>query len=287
MTMEAPQPPAAEQRAKEAKLKELLASYGSLVVAYSGGVDSTYLAAVAHEALGDDAHLVLADSESLPRSEKQEAVDLAERRGWRLAVIPTNEFDDPDYLKNDGSRCYVCCGERFDVMLEYAKEGGVAYIANGAIVDDLGDETRVGAKAAEERGVVAPLQEAGLSKEDIRALSYERGLATWDKASFACLGSRVPTGVPIDVESMRKVEQAEEGLRKLGLQQYRARHHGDIVRIEVDPEDLPRLVEPGMRRKVIVAAKLAGYRYVALDLEGYRTGSTAGAGEAAEATSPR
>lgn len=282
-----PKPPSPEQLEKEAELKARLRSYGALVVAYSGGVDSSYLADVAHETLGAAAHLVLADSESLPRSEKQEAVELADERGWRLTVIPTNEFDDPEYLKNDGSRCYVCCVERFDVMIAYAKEAGVAHIANGAIVDDLGDETRVGAKAAGERGVLSPLQEAGLSKEDIRALSYARGLPTWGKASFACLGSRVPTGVPIDAESMRKVEQAEEGLRKLGLQQYRARHHGEIVRIEVDAEDLPRLVEPEMRKKVIVAAKLAGYRYVALDLEGYRTGSTARAGGGAEATSPR
>lgn len=260
---------------KEDRLKELIAGYGSMAVAYSGGVDSTYLADVAHEVLSDRADLVIADSPSMPRSELAAAKALARERGWSLAVIKTREFEDEEYLKNDPMRCYHCKSEFFQQMNKYARENGVAVVAYGAIAEDALDPTRVGHKAAEEHAVVAPLQDAGLSKEEIRSLSRHRNLPTADKASFACLASRFPTGTRLSREALSKVEQAEEVLKKLGLRQYRARHHGDLCRIEVDHTDIPRLLEPGMREQIVKGCQDAGYRFVTLDLAGYRTGGSA------------
>lgn len=260
---------------KEERLKALLAGYGTLAVAYSGGVDSTYLADVAHDVLGDRAVMVLADSPSIPRSEVAEATGRARERGWRLELVQTTEFQDENYLKNDGRRCYFCKSELFRRMRAYALENGVAVLAYGAITDDLLDPTRLGAVAAREYAVVAPLQEAGLSKVEIRALSRRRGLPTAEKASFACLASRFPTGTRVSVEDIAKVEKAEEVLRGLGFYQFRARHHGDICRIEIDLRDLPRLLEDGVRDRIVREIRSAGYRFVALDLAGYRTGSTA------------
>lgn len=261
---------------KEARLKALLAGYGSIAVAYSGGVDSTYLADVAHETLGAGAVMVLADSPSIPRAEVAEATSIAHERGWNLEVIRTHEFDNEAYLKNDGRRCYFCKSELFDKMREYAESRGVAVMAYGAIADDLLDTTRVGHIAAKEHAVVAPLQDAGLSKAEIRELSRRRALPTADKASFACLASRFPTGMRVSVSDIEKVEKAEETLRGLGFHQFRARHHGDICRVEVDVKDIPKLLEPDTRDRVVRGIRAAGYRFVTLDLAGYRTGSTAG-----------
>jgi uncharacterized protein len=260
---------------KEARLKEIVMRYGSVAVAYSGGVDSTYLADVANEALGRDAHILLADSPSVPRSEVAEATELAARRGWNFEVLHTNEFENDSYLKNDGTRCYYCRAELFHHLRDYAHRRGVAVMAYGEITDDLVDTTRKGAIAARENGVAAPLVEAGLSKPEIRRLSERRNLPTADKPSFACLSSRFPVGTRVTVEDLRKVEQAEEGLKRLGFRQYRARHHGDLCRIEIDTEDIPRLLDSTMREQVVAAVRAAGYRHVALDLAGYRTGSTA------------
>lgn len=261
--------------AKEEVLKRRLAEYGAVAIAYSGGVDSTYLADVAHEVLGANAHMVLADSPSIPRSEVADAVALAETRGWRLTLIKTQEFENEEYLKNDGRRCYVCKGELFTKMDAFAQARGVQVLAYGENADDSLDTTRLGAQAAREHRVVAPLAELGFKKDDIRALSRRRGLPTWNKASFACLSSRFPVGSRVDATEMSKVEQAEEVLRTLGFRQYRARHHGDLCRIEIDPADFPKLLEPGMRETITGAITRAGYRYVTLDLAGYRTGSTA------------
>jgi len=264
-----------ELEAKEATLKQLLAGYGSLAVAYSGGVDSSYLADVAHEVLGKNAWMVLADSPSIPREELQEATALAAARGWRLSVIQTREFEIEEFLSNDGRRCYFCKSELFAQMDAFAREHGVAVLAYGEIADDALDPTRLGARAAKERQVVAPLAAAGLSKNEIRALSRRRGLPTWDKASFACLSSRFPKGTRLDIREMLKVERAEQVLRRLGFRQYRARHHGDICRIEIDPQDFARILNEQARTELLDALQKVGYRYVTLDLAGYRTGSTA------------
>ena len=261
---------------KEAKLKELLCGYGALAVAYSGGVDSSYLAEVANESLGVNAKIVLGDSPSVPRSEVAEAADLAQARGWNFEIIFTDEFANEEYLRNDGTRCYHCRSELFTKMQDYAQRTGITVLAYGEIVDDLLDTTRLGAKAAKEFRVVSPLVEAGLSKAEIRTLSEARGLPTHDKPSFACLSSRFPVGTRVTVEDLAKVERAEEALKHLGFKQYRARHHGDTCRIEIDPMDIAKLVDDAMRQAVVRDVTNAGYKYVTLDLAGYRTGSTAG-----------
>ncbi|MBL7648625.1 MAG: ATP-dependent sacrificial sulfur transferase LarE [Candidatus Hydrogenedentes bacterium] len=262
-------------QAREESLKALLHGYGTLAIAYSGGVDSAYLACVAHEVLGDRARLVLADSPSIPRSEVRDAVALAEARGWNLTVIPTTEFENEAFLKNDGTRCYYCKSELFTQMDAFAKAHGIEILAYGEIAEDRFDPTRLGARAAREHRVVAPLAEVGLHKEEIRRLSRARELPTWNKASFACLSSRFPTGTRVAPEEMSKVEAAEEVLRGLGFVQYRARHHGAVCRVEIDPVDFPRLLDEATRAAVLSGITRAGYRYVTLDLAGYRTGSTA------------
>lgn len=262
--------------AKEERLKTLIASYGGLAVAYSGGVDSSYLADVAHDVLGSQARILLGDSPSIPRSEVREAQDLAKERGWNFDVLFTNEFDNDAYLANDGTRCYHCRTELFGKMRTYAEQTGIAVLAYGEITDDLVDPTRLGARAAKELSVVAPLVDVRMTKAEIRVLSARRKLPTADKASFACLSSRFPVGTRVSIEDLKKIEQAEEALKRLGFHQYRARHHGNLCRIEVDPEDVSRLVEPAVREALVAAITEAGYRYVTLDLSGYRTGSTAG-----------
>jgi len=256
--------------AKEERLLALLHGYGSLAVAYSGGVDSTYLADVAHQALAEGATLILADSPSLPRAEFDEAVALAQARGWNLTVIETAEFEREDYLKNDGTRCYVCRSELFTKMQAYAQTNGIRVMAYGAIMDDLLDPTRLGTKAAAEHQVVAPLQAAELAKSEIRALSRQRGLPTWEKASFACLASRFPVGTRVTREEVMQVERAEDVLRNMGFRQYRARHHGDLCRVELDPAEIERLLDPALRAMLDRELKALGYRHVALDLAGYR-----------------
>jgi uncharacterized protein len=260
---------------KEALLKALIQSYETLAIAYSGGVDSTYLAAVAHEVLGENAHMVLADSPSLPRSEYNEAVSIAHGNKWSLAIIETHEFTNETFLKNDGKRCYICKSELFSRMRKYAETHHVAILAYGETADDIVDQTRVGKLAAGEHKVVAPLQEIGMKKEDIRELSKLRGLPTWNKASFACLSSRIPAGTRLTVEALKRVEEAEELLKSLGFNQYRARHHGDLCRIEVEVADFDKLMSPETRKTLVDRIREIGYRHVTLDLAGYRTGSTA------------
>ncbi|HPU97686.1 MAG TPA: ATP-dependent sacrificial sulfur transferase LarE, partial [Candidatus Hydrogenedentes bacterium] len=229
----------------------------------------------ARETLKDNCLAVLADSPSLPRDELREALDMARVRGWTVEVVQTREFDNEAFRKNDGTRCYYCKQELFGTMEGIVRKRGIRWIAYGELADDALDPTRVGSKAARERGVRAPLAEAGITKEDVRALSRVRGLNTWDKPSFACLASRVPRNTPVDPETMRRVEAAEACLRAQGFRQYRARHHGDLCRIELEPEDLPRLLDPAVRTAVLAGIAAAGYRYVTVDLAGYRTGSTA------------
>lgn len=261
---------------KEEHLKQILQKFDSAAIAYSGGVDSTYLADVAVEVLGKKAWLVIADTLSMPRHELQFALDLAAARGWQTAVIYPKEFENLDFLRNDPLRCYYCKQELFTEMWQWAKKNGVSSLLYGENADDGGDLTRVGSRAAYEFGARAPLAEAGFTKQDIRHYSKLRGLPTWDKPSFACLASRVPSGMPLSTEILARIEKLETLLRDIGCRQYRARHHGDICRIEVEPGDMSRLIDDGNREKLLAFAKSMGYRYVTLDLHGYRTGSTAG-----------
>ncbi len=257
---------------KEQVLLEELKAYGSLAVAYSGGVDSSYLADCAHEVLGQNARMIIADSPSIPRAELQDAIDLAKERGWNLRIIQTNEHKNDAYLENRGDRCFHCKNELFAKMETIMSEFGEIVLAHGAIEDDKGD-VRPGTQAAANHCVVAPLQNAGLYKKEIRILSERRGLPTATKASFACLGSRFPTGTRIDLEAMTQVEKAEAILRARGYAQYRIRHHGDLCRIEVEPADFEKIMSE--RTELVATIKKAGYKFVTLDLNGYSMGSSA------------
>ena len=256
---------------KERQLATLLKSYGSLAIAYSGGVDSSYLAAVASDVLAEKCQLILADSPSIPRSELEAATELAEQRGWNLDIISTFEHEDPRYQANTDNRCYFCKSELFKRMQRYAKDKAIVTLAYGAIIDDLGDH-RPGAQAAAEYRVLAPLQEVGLSKREIRILCERRSLPTASKPSFACLASRLPTGEAVTVSKLSQIEQAEELLKTLGLKQYRARHHGDLCRIEVDAQSFELVAQH--REMLLAKLKALGYRYVTLDLCSYKSGST-------------
>jgi len=257
---------------KEQALLAELKAYGAIAVAYSGGVDSTYLADCAHEVLGQNAMMVIADSPSIPRGELKEAVEMATERGWNLRIIQTEEHHHEGYLENTGNRCFHCKNELFSKMEMILSEFGDIVLAHGAIEDDKGD-VRPGTQAAANHCVVAPLQNAGLYKKEIRILSERRGLPTAGKASFACLGSRFPTGTRIELDAMTQVEKAEAILRARGYNQYRVRHHGDLCRIEIDPSDFGKLMDE--RIELVAVIKKTGYRFVTLDLGGYSMGSSA------------
>ncbi|HEX6881649.1 MAG TPA: ATP-dependent sacrificial sulfur transferase LarE [Terriglobales bacterium] len=257
---------------KKRLLDDHLRSLGRLLVAYSGGIDSAYLAYAAHEVLGEQMLAVLADSPSLARTQMEDAMSFAHEQNIPLKVISTDEMSKPDYVRNDSMRCFHCKDELFTAMEQFRSELGYGAVAYGVNLDDKGD-FRPGQKAASNHGVAAPLLEAGLRKQDIRDLARAAGLRVWQKPASACLSSRIEYGRPVTREALLQVEKGEDALRSLGFQQYRVRHHGNLVRIEIAREELPRALQPWMADEFMKIFKALGFTYITLDLEGFRSGS--------------
>jgi len=253
------------------QLKENLAGLRGAVVAFSGGVDSTFLLAVAREILGENVLAVTATSETYPERELFEARSLARQMDARHLEVISEELEIPEFQHNPRNRCYYCKKELFAKLRSVAEEQGLFHVLDGTNVDDLGDH-RPGRQAAAELGVISPLEQAGLTKNEIRQLSHQLGLSTWDKPAYACLSSRFPYGTAITPERVRQVGQAEESLRTLGFRILRVRYHGEIARLELGPEEFRNAVGP-LKEQVIQMMKLAGFTFVSVDLEGYRTGS--------------
>lgn len=243
-----------------------------VMVAYSGGTDSAYLAWAAGKVLGDRALAITADSASIPESHKRDAEEFVKRFKLRHQYVDTHEFENPDYVKNDSSRCFHCKDELFTRLKEFGDKLGFENIVYGVNVDDTTD-FRPGHRAAREHGVRAPLLEARLTKQEIRQLSKSEGLPTWDRPAAACLSSRIPYGTAVTRENVKLVESGEEALQRLGFSVYRVRYHGELVRIEIGKQELARALDPAMAARFTEIFRALGFRYVTLDLEGYRQGS--------------
>jgi uncharacterized protein len=257
---------------KAAHLRQSLARSGRLLVAYSGGVDSAFLAWTAHHVLGDQMLAVIADSPSLARTHLEEALAFAREHGIPVDVVETRELENPDYSRNDAMRCFHCKDELFNVLEQYCAGREFNAIAYGVNADDQGD-FRPGQQAARQHRVLAPLLDAGLGKNEIRALARQAGLRVWDKPASACLSSRIEYGRPVTPEALQAVEQGEDALRALGFRQFRVRYHGEIVRIEIAREELPHALTADMARELTAIFKNLGFTFVTLDLEGFRSGS--------------
>jgi uncharacterized protein len=259
-------------QSKGERLQANLRRLGRTLVAYSGGVDSAYLAWAAHQVLGDKMLTIIADSPSLARTQLSDAVAFAQEQSIPLEVVATSELDRPEYVRNDSERCFFCKDELFTLMEDLRQARGFDAIAYGVNLNDQGD-FRPGQRAAANHRVVAPLLEVGLSKDEIRALAREAGLRVWDKPASACLSSRIEYGRPVTREALATVERGEDALRALGFRQLRVRHHGEIVRIEIAREELPRALDPAMAAKFTSIFKALGFKFVTLDVEGFRSGS--------------
>jgi len=257
---------------KQAALETYLRSLGRVLVAYSGGIDSAYLAWAARKALGDNMLAVIADSASLARTQLEDALLFAQEQSIPVEVLATGELERPEYARNDASRCFFCKDELFTIMEQFRAQRGFDTIAYGINLDDRGDY-RPGQKAAREHGVSAPLLQAGLRKQDIRELARAAGLRLWNKPASACLASRIEYGRPVTAAALRQVEQGEDALRALGFRQFRVRHHGEIARVEIAPEEMGRALSLEMAAEFTRVFKALGFTYVTLDLEGYRSGS--------------
>lgn len=263
---------AGELAPKQKALEGQLRSLGRTLIAYSGGTDSAYLAWAAHRVLGGEMLAVIADSPSLARFQLEDAVAFAREQGVPLEIIHTGELDRAEYVRNDGSRCFHCKDELFTVMEKFAEEHGFRTIAYGVNLDDKSD-FRPGQIAASQHQVVAPLLDAGLTKAEIRELAREAGLRIWDKPASACLSSRIEYGRPVTAEALSAVERGEDALRALGFRQFRVRHHGDIARIEISREEMARALDQEMAAGFTRIFKRLGFKFVTLDLEGFRSGS--------------
>jgi uncharacterized protein len=259
-------------KAKQERLFAILKPMRRVIIAYSGGADSAYLAWAAHRVLGENAVAVTANSASIPDSHKTDAEAFARECGFRHEYIETHEFDNPDYTKNDPNRCFHCKDELFTRLEIVARQRGIENIAYGVNVDDLGDY-RPGQHAAKLHQAKAPLVDAGLTKAEIRELSRLTGLSTWDRPAAACLSSRIPYGTPVTIENVKTVEQGEEAVRQLGFRQFRVRFHGKLVRIEIAKDELATALTPEMAQTFVRIFKPLGFHYVTIDLEGYRQGS--------------
>jgi len=257
---------------KQERLFDHLRSLGRVIVAFSGGTDSAYLAWAANRVLGRNALAVTADSASVPESHKRDAEAFVARFGIAHEYVETHEFDDPDYARNDPDRCFHCKDELFTRLEELGRARGIQHIVYGVNLDDLGDY-RPGQGAAQNHRVAAPLAEAGLSKAEIRELSRRADLPTWDRPASACLSSRIPYGTPVTIENVKTVETGEEELKALGFRQFRVRFHGEVVRIEIARAEMARALTLEMAERFTAIFKKLGFRYVTLDLEGYRQGS--------------
>jgi uncharacterized protein len=264
--------PQMDKYQKLTRLQSYIQSLDSLAIAYSGGVDSTFLLKVAHEALGEKVLAITVRAAIFPQRELEEAQTFSERHGIRRLCVETDVLEVEGFVANPPDRCYLCKKELFAQILRIAAENRLKYVAEGANADDSGDY-RPGLRAVAELGVVSPLREAGLSKAEIRELSREMGLPTWDKPSFACLASRFPYGRPITSAKLAMVDRAEQFLLDLGFTQVRVRHHDEVARIEIRPEEFGKLWEADQSQRIYQAFRQIGFEYVALDIRGYRTGS--------------